>query len=88
MLSASGIMKGLNVACTVFDSIRVLKSFYCSAVNYISLKLQRKLNRHVGDKTYTRFVVTLPKTAVKKAGFHKGQNLHTMTKKHSIRLFS
>lgn len=50
------------------------------------MKLQKQLTEKRGNKTYHKYVVVLPESAVKEAGFKAGDELKVEAKKGEVRL--
>lgn len=50
------------------------------------VRLQKQLSRKVGDTEYAKYVVVIPPSAVKEAGFKEGQELKITVVKKKIML--
>ena len=43
-------------------------------------KLQKQMSRKIGDKKYSKYVIVIPKSEIKKAGFKEGEILEIKNK--------
>ena len=50
------------------------------------MKLQAQVTKKKGEKPYPKYAVILPRQAVEKAGFEKGDELEASARKGEIRL--
>jgi antitoxin component of MazEF toxin-antitoxin module len=48
------------------------------------MKLQKRFNRKVGDKEYSKWVVVLPNEKVEELGWKEGEELDLDTKRDAI----
>lgn len=47
-------------------------------------KLQRQINRKVGDKEYSKYVLVIPESNIKEAGFEEGDILSIFSEKGKV----
>jgi hypothetical protein len=50
------------------------------------LKLQKQVNRRVGDKEYSKWVVAIPPEKIEQAGWSVGDDIEAIVKRHEILL--
>lgn len=50
----------------------------------LTLKLQKHLNRKVGDKEYSKWIVMIPSDKISEAGWSEGDNIEAIVKRHEI----
>jgi hypothetical protein len=54
----------------------------------MNVKLQKRFNRRVGDKEYSKWVVVLPDNEVSRLGWKEGVDLEANTKNGTLELKS
>ena len=47
-------------------------------------KLQKQVSRKIGDKKYSKYVIVIPESEIKKAGFKEGETLEIKNKNGKI----
>lgn len=50
------------------------------------MKLQKQVNRIVGDKEYSKWVVAIPPEKIEEAGWSVGDEIEAVVKRHEILL--
>lgn len=48
------------------------------------MKLQKRLNRIVGNKEYSKWVLTLPSDKIEEVGWSEGDEIDAIVKRHEI----
>ena len=48
------------------------------------MKLQKRINRRVGDKEYLKWYVDIPSSMIEKAGWKEGADLEVMVKDNKL----
>ena len=54
----------------------------------ISMKLQKRINRQVGDKKYVKWYVDIPSDVIEKAGWEEKADLEVIVKNGKIEIKS
>ena len=58
----------------------MLEKFINSRYLISTMKLQKHLSRKIGDKKYTKWVITIPADEIEKLGWKEGEDLELVPK--------